>query len=480
MTQSIGTDVSHTMRSSAAKFIVDKAVNVARPRATVPPCRDLDHLPGEGGLIAGYKNMASWMLRGNAHLIEQRQRFGSVYRHAFGRMPIVCVSDPELLASITKNDRQEWSTALAWASLFHGIDPTREVIDSPGTLDFEPHRDARRLLQPAFGMTAIASYVDMASEAYERAINAWIARRTIAFKPEVRSLFAHVSGRVFIGVSDEAEGVMLDKALGDSWRGPMALIRHPLLSPTWRKALRGHRVLRETLRARVPERRAGKGTDLFSRLCQTARDVDWLDDDVLVRLFIGVLSGAFDTASSAAASLAFLLAKHQDWQDRLRAESKRVANGRLSLEQSKELEEYDWVIKEALRLYPPASFLPRQALCDVDLAGKRVPAGTMVFALIAPVLRDPTWWRAPDRFDPERFAPARAEDKQTRGLYLPFGAGAHTCIGSQLALFELKAFWHALLSRCRLRLVNARYTAKHQISPIGVVAGNVEVTLEPL
>ena len=66
-----------------------------------------------------------------------------------------------------------------------------------------------------------------------------------------------------------------------------------------------------------------------------------------------------------------------------------------------------------------------------------------------------------------------------KGLFLPFGAGPHTCIGAQLAAFEIKAFFHALLSRSRLRLA-PDYTAHHQILPIGIATGQVRVALEDL
>jgi len=98
--------------------------------------------------------------------------------------------------------------------------------------------------------------------------------------------------------------------------------------------------------------------------------------------------------------------------------------------------------------------------------------------MIAPVLRDPRWWPAPDSFDPERFSPERAEDKRHKGAYLPFGAGAHACIGAQLSTLEAKAFWQVFLSRCRLRL-DPTYAGVHQLAPLGAVSGPVDLALAP-
>jgi cytochrome P450 len=85
----------------------------------------------------------------------------------------------------------------------------------------------------------------------------------------------------------------------------------------------------------------------------------------------------------------------------------------------------------------------------------------------------------PQRFDPDRFSEARAEDKKHKGLFLPFGAGAHACIGLQLATAEAKGFWHAMLTRCRFRL-ERDYEGRHGFGPFGMVSGNVALVIERL
>lgn len=98
---------------------------------------------------------------------------------------------------------------------------------------------------------------------------------------------------------------------------------------------------------------------------------------------------------------------------------------------------------------------------------------------IATVMRDPAWWTEPERFDPDRFSEGRAEDKKHKGLFLPFGAGAHACIGMQLATAEVKAFWHAMLTRCSFRLARD-YEARHSFTPLGCVTGDVALVVERL
>ncbi|HKP64787.1 MAG TPA: cytochrome P450 [Polyangiales bacterium] len=427
-------------------------------------------MPGASGTWSALANMFSMMRQGSAHLNAQVRQFGPVYKHMMGPTPIVCVSDADLLVRIARNEDKAWSTALAYRELFAGVMPGVQTVDFLTTFDFDLHRDVRKVLQPAFSPAALASYVDIAAAAYEPAIESWLRHGAVRFKPAVRRLFADVAGRIFMGIDDAHEAKMLDVATANVWQSLTTPLRNAWLSPTWSRALRGYRTLQAELLRRVPERRERAGSDLFSRLCQASGDTDLLDDEGVVRLFIGIMLAAFDTTSLGVASMGYLLATQPAWQERLREEGARGT--------WKELEQHEWVWKETLRMYPVASGIPRVTLRDVQLAGYRVPARTMVLCFISPALQDPSLWTQPQRFDPERFSPQRAEDKRHRAAFLAFGSGAHTCIGMQLANLESKVFWRALLSRASIRLAKP-YRARHQFAPLGSVSGEVDLVLQP-
>jgi cytochrome P450 len=460
-----------------AQFIVDAVGDVARPRAGFRPTARLGDLPGQAGFFDGLRNIKGWLTRGNAHLVEQQKRFGPIYQTRFGLDTIVCVSDPDVFTAIARNEDRAWSSALAWGVFFEGINPSSPTLDTPVNLDFEPHAEARKLLQPAFSPSAMTGYLEAASPRFEEAVERWVKSGTVRFKTDIRRLLATVSSSIFTGIDDEAEGRMLDRALAAFWKAPFAFMKNPWLSLTWRKAMRGHETLRDALEPKVAERRARGGSDLFSRLCDASRGADWLDDAGLVRLFIGVMAAAFDTTSLALTSMVYLLAKHPEWQERLREEARSVSSGRVSYEASKRLVDTERVWKETLRLFPVAADIPRVALRDVDILGHRVPAGTFVLAMMGPILQDPSIWTDPLRFDPERFSEARAEDKKNKGAFLPFGGGAHACIGMHLANVEAKVFCHTLLTRCRFHL-EEDYVGHHVYTPLGVVSGDVKLRVE--
>lgn len=177
--------------------------------------------------------------------------------------------------------------------------------------------------------------------------------------------------------------------------------------------------------------------------------------------------------------MAYLLATHPEWQDRMREEALAVGPGRVSFEDSKRLEISSRVWKETMRLYPIAPYAARRALRDVQLGPWKIPAGTFVFALFAAVMHDAVLWDDPLRFDPERFSEARAEDKKHKGYFMPYGTGPHTCTGMHLANAEVKAFWQAMLTRCRFSLVRD-YHGHHTYLPAGIVSGDVKLRIERL
>jgi cytochrome P450 len=448
-----------------------------RPHAGLPANGKLDHLPGKVGLFSGFSNLVGRLRHGVDHMREQTARFGKVFRYPLGPMSIVVIADAETLSEITRNADRAWSAALAWRLLFEGIDPARVYSDGPGMVDFEPHKDIRRWLQPGFNSTALTGYIASTLELVGPAVDGWVAAGRVSFKEASRRLFATIANRVFLGVSDPQETATLDRAMAHFWRAPLSLVKSEWVSPTWRRARRGYTTLRGKLCADVAERRTSDRTDLFSILCRTGQEIGWIDDDIIAGFYLGVMAAAFDTTSAAVTSMAYALATHPEWQDKLVAEAKELPE-QITADDLKKLELCDQAWCETLRRYPVAGDLPRRTLRDVEVLGHRIPAGAMVFVSIGTLHFDPEVWSEPDKWDPDRFSPARAEDRKKRGSYLPFGAGVHSCIGAQLSTMEAKAFWFSLLRRARIRLAKP-YVARHEITPIGSVSGAVDLIVEP-
>jgi cytochrome P450 len=213
-------------------------------------------------------------------------------------------------------------------------------------------------------------------------------------------------------------------------------------------------------------RRAGHGGDMFSRLVRArSEEGAALSDSDIVDHMIFLMMAAHDTTTSTLTSMTYELAKHPHWQDRVREESRALGTGELGFEDLDKLESLTWVIKEIMRRYPPLPVIPRVAMRGFEWSGYRVPANAMV--VISPIHTHhmAEWWSEPSRFDPERFAPARAEDQRHTHVWIPFGGGPHLCLGMHFADLQIKAIMHQLLLRYRWS-VPAGYTMPVQQAPI--------------
>lgn len=107
------------------------------------------------------------------------------------------------------------------------------------------------------------------------------------------------------------------------------------------------------------------------------------------------------------------------------------------------------VLQETMRLRPPASWLPRVAVDDDEIAGYHIPAGTMVVLPIYMYHHHPAFWEEPTKFDPERFSPERSAGRHPFA-WIPFGAGQRLCIGRDFAMLEGQMILATLLQQFTL------------------------------
>jgi gibberellin 13-oxidase len=107
------------------------------------------------------------------------------------------------------------------------------------------------------------------------------------------------------------------------------------------------------------------------------------------------------------------------------------------------------VIQEALRLYPAGAVVSRMALQELNLGGVHIPKGVNIYIPVSTMHLDHELW-GPDakEFNPERFSDARPQLHS----YLPFGAGARTCLGQGFATAELKILISLIISKFALKL----------------------------
>ena len=130
-------------------------------------------------------------------------------------------------------------------------------------------------------------------------------------------------------------------------------------------------------------------------------------------------------------------------------------------------------------MYPPLTSIPRKAARDCEFGGFQIPKGTPVGVSPIHTHHMPSLWTRPNDFDPERFSPARAEHRRHAYAYLPFGGGAHLCIGQHFADMEVKAVMHQVLRRFRFSVPEG-YRMPYQLVPIAKPRDGLPILMQSL
>ncbi|XP_049268786.1 cytochrome P450 3A14-like [Rhipicephalus sanguineus] len=163
----------------------------------------------------------------------------------------------------------------------------------------------------------------------------------------------------------------------------------------------------------------------------------------------------YDTTSTSLSYLTYLLAKHQDVQDRVRKEINDAVSSTEELDYetvTRKLPYLSQVVNEALRLYPPVlTFTSRKAVNDFEYNGVHYKAGTCFLSPTLHIHRDERYWPDPLNFNPERFAPEN-EGNFRKVAYQAFGIGPRYCVGMRMALMALNLTIARLVQRFHLHL----------------------------
>lgn len=367
--------------------------------------------------------------------------FGPVSWGSFMGARGVWVASPDAIGEVLTNRDKAFANGPGWG-YYIGPFFTRGIM----LLDFAEHLQHRRIMQEAFTRDRLQAYLSAMNDGIARGVAAWGPTGDFRLYDATKQLLLDLAAEVFLGAELGPETDKLNKAFIDAVGGGLAVVRADVPGGRWHRGLVGRKVLEEFFYAQLPAKRAEQTDDLFSVLCHAETpDGERFTDEDVVNHMIFVLMAAHDTSTITATTLAYYLAKHPEWQDKLRAECQGLHKPTLDYDDMAELPLLDQAFRESLRINPPVGMLVREAIKDTSISGKFVPAGTKVFVSTLAMHRLDEYWPEPDTFDPDRFSPGRQEDAGHRYLWSPFGGGAHKCIGLYFGGMQVKAILHQLL-----------------------------------
>lgn len=327
----------------------------------------------------------------------------------------------------------------------------------------------RRLMQPSFHKEPLGRFAEPIVRAGEITADRWLrfARAGVPFDVahELMTLTLEIVARTLMGSDVSADTELVGRSMErilDSLKSRLgspiqAPLEFPL--PSHRRLLRARDAVRDLAVRLIEARRSGERRDDLLGVLVDARDPETgegMTDEQLRDEVLTMIAAGHETTANALTWTFHLLGESPEEDRRLEAELDTVLGGRSpTLEDLPRLVHTQRILKEALRLYPPAWMVARMSEQDDELFGFHVEKGAHVFASIYAIHRNPAFWERPNRFEPDRFEP-ELEKARARHAYLPFGAGPHRCIGQPFAMIEGTLLLATLRQRVRLLPIDGR------------------------
>ena len=372
-----------------------------------------------------------------------RDAGGPITRMKFGPKwlvpPIVAVTSPDGIRDVLGRNDAFSERCIIHEEVRHMTGDSLFVLPNVSWLP------RKRALQPIFTKHNVRNYGGDISRAAQTFVDRWRDGGDVDLDVECRRLTMQSLGRSVLGIDlNERADIIADHMhVASSYTADRAL--RPVRSPRWlptsarRRArtavLSMCKVTTEILQAcrADPTRDAPLVQALIAATDpETGRSIS--DDDICNDLLIFMLAG-HDTTATALTYALWALGHHPDIQDRVAAEAAAIGDRELTPEDVPRLGYTVQVLREALRLQPPAAGVARLATRDIAVAGYRVEAGTLMAVGIYALHRDPALWPRPLDFDPDRFSPEASKGRD-RWQFIPFLAGPRSCIGEHFAMLE--------------------------------------------
>jgi cytochrome P450 len=324
----------------------------------------------------------------------------------------------------------------------------------------------RRIAQPAFHRSNIASFARAMAAAAEHMVDGWMLgvdrQRSFDIAEEMSALTVRIISETVLGTSLDDDVRRIGRAVKSAntyvherW---FSLFPLPRRIPTFKNRLFRREVaaLDDIIYRIIEEKRAHPiGRQELVGMLMEAKDTETgesMSDEQLRDEVMTIFVAGHETTATALSWTFYLLSKHPEVNSRLRTEVATVLGDRLpELEDLHRLPLLEQVVKESMRLYPPLWILGRSAKASDEVGGIAIPRGSTV--IMSPYLthRLPELWDNPEGFDPGRFASDGAPERG-RFAYFPFGGGPRQCIGDNFAMMEAQLILATVLRRVRLSL----------------------------
>lgn len=345
---------------------------------------------------------------------------------------------------------------------------TRSLMPMVGsgllTADGELWRKQRRLAAPPLQPKRIAGYIETMVSSAQRTAASLRDCEVRDIHVDMGHLTLEIAGKTLLGFNPRREADRIARVLDDAMhyfdlemRTPLGMLPWHVMTPTRRKVRDGRRELEAMLLriiARVRRSEPGAADHMLARLTH-ARDEDGqpMSDRQLVDEALTLLLAGHETTALSLTYALYLLSEHPEVMSRAQSEVDAVLGARtLQAADLPRLRYLDAVVRETMRLYPPAYTIGREVVQTIELGGYEITKGAQLLMSQCVVHRDSRFFPEPDRFNPARWLDPAIE-QLPRFAYFPFGGGPRVCIGNHFAMMEATLVLATMLQAVELHVV---------------------------
>lgn len=336
-------------------------------------------------------------------------------------------------------------------------------------LEGAEHARLRRLMRQSFSREALVSNIPMVVDL----TSSFLKSHSLGVRVPATYFMQHLTANILGVLSNERQpGEYFDDIV--TWWNALinVYLAHlkpvsSLKTPVYLKArARAREFASLVFMDRKARRTAGDEDNFLDNLADAVdQDPDFLNEDEALFLTLAGYFAGLDTVANVSAFMLYELLRHPDILAAARAEADQAfANGMPAPEAFRAMPVLHDVAQETFRLYPIAGALGRIAARDFEFGGYTIPKGEQfIVATAAPHFSD-KFYADPYKFDIERYHEPRNEHKK-RGVFAPFGAGSHTCLGAGLAEVQIMLSVATLLHQAEFTMDPANYKLKKVYAP---------------
>jgi cytochrome P450 len=323
----------------------------------------------------------------------------------------------------------------------------------------------RRLEQPAFYKERLAGFTSIMAESCREMLDKWKAENInrLDIHKGLTNLTLNIVCRTMFSQDVKDYTNSIGESLAYVIEFTYYRNYHPVKIPLWVpvpsnvKFLKHRKNLNDLIFSIINERktRADKYNDLLQMLID-AKDADTgetMSDQQVVDEVMTIFIAGLETTANALTFAIYLLAEHPEAEQTLNKEiSDVLSNGQPWFERLRSLNYTQMVINEAMRLYPPAYVITREALNDDQIGEYKVRKGDEIMISIFVMHSSNRFWNDPEIFDPSRFEPEKDKNRH-KFVYFPFGGGPRICIGNNFAMMEMQILLSMIFNEFRFKKV---------------------------